>query len=114
MSKLLQLYIGGYGEMITVLHRGGYAQMITILHGGGGVSRNPQKWLRNMCTTPNWIMLEKKFKSCYVWNLLRSKEEGQDEQHLSAVSTKSKKIKKKKDSAPDGLLQMRAQLSRFN
>ena len=34
MSKLLQLYIGGYGEMITVLHRGGYAQMITILHGG--------------------------------------------------------------------------------
>ena len=26
--------------------------MITILH-GGGVSRDPQKWLRNMCTTPN-------------------------------------------------------------
>ena len=45
---------------------------------------------------------------------VRGKEEGQDEQQLSAVSTKSKKIKKKKDSAPDGLLQMRAQLSRFN
>ena len=30
---------------------GGYAQMITILH-GGGVSRDPKKWLRNMCTTP--------------------------------------------------------------
>jgi len=43
----------------------------------------------------------------------RGKEEGQDEQHLSAVSTKSKKIKKRKDSAPDGLLQMRAQLSRM-
>ena len=42
---------GGYGEMITVLHRGGYAQMITILH-RGGVSRDPKKWLRNMCTTP--------------------------------------------------------------
>ena len=40
--------------MITVLHRGGYAQMITILHRGGGVSRDPQKWLRNMCTTPYW------------------------------------------------------------
>ena len=42
--------------MITVLHRGGYAQMITILHRGGGggrVSRDPQKWLRNMCTTPH-------------------------------------------------------------
>ena len=38
--------------MITVLHRGGYAQMITILHREGGVSRDPQKWLRNMCTTP--------------------------------------------------------------
>ena len=40
--------------MITILHRGGYAQMITILHRGGGVSRDPQKWLRNMCTTPKW------------------------------------------------------------
>ena len=26
--------------------------MITILHRGGGVSRDPQMWLRNMCTTP--------------------------------------------------------------
>ena len=30
MSKRLQLYIGGYGQMITVLHR-------------GGVSLDPQK-----------------------------------------------------------------------
>ena len=48
--------------MITTLHRGvqpndysiawgGYAQMITILHGGEGASRDPQKWLRNMCMT---------------------------------------------------------------
>ena len=43
MSKLLQLYIGGgYGEMITVLHRGGYAQMITILHRGEGSLRTPK------------------------------------------------------------------------
>ena len=33
---------GGYGEMITVLHRGGYAQMITILHRGGGLSGPPK------------------------------------------------------------------------
>ena len=32
---------GGYGEMITVLHR----------------ERDPQKWLRNMCTTPKAIFL---------------------------------------------------------
>ena len=31
---------------------GGYAQMIIILHRGGGVSWDPQKWLRNICTTP--------------------------------------------------------------
>ena len=42
MSKLLQLYIGGYGEMITVLQRGGYAQMITILHRGGGSLGTPK------------------------------------------------------------------------
>ena len=59
-------------------------------------------------------MVEEKFNSWHVSNLVRVKEEGQAEQHLSAVSTKSKKIKKRKDSAPDGLLQMRAQLSRFN
>ena len=46
------LHRGGYAQMITILHRGGYAQMITILHRGGGVFRDPQKWLRNMCTTP--------------------------------------------------------------
>ena len=28
--------------------------MITILHRGEGVSQDPQKWLRNMCTTPNY------------------------------------------------------------
>ena len=33
---------GGYGEMITVLHRGGYAQMITILHRGGGALGTPK------------------------------------------------------------------------
>ena len=38
--------------MIAVLHRGGYAQMITILHRGRGVSQDPKKLLRNMCTTP--------------------------------------------------------------
>ena len=27
--------------------------MITILHMGGGGSREPPKWLRNMCTTPH-------------------------------------------------------------
>ena len=43
MPKWLQYYIGG-----------GYAQMITILH-GGGVSRDPKKWLRNMCMTPNLV-----------------------------------------------------------
>ena len=51
MSKLLQLYIGGYGEMITVLHRGGYAQMITLLHGGGG-SLGPPKSDYVICARP--------------------------------------------------------------
>ena len=36
------------------------------------------------------------------------------EEELSAVSSKSKKIKKPQAFAPDGLLQMRAQLSRSN
>ena len=31
---------------------GGNAQIITILHRGEGVSRDPQKWLRNVCKTP--------------------------------------------------------------
>ena len=67
LAKWLQYYIGVGQQMVTVLHRGGlandssipwggggggYAQMITILHRGGGVSLDPQKWLRNMCTTP--------------------------------------------------------------
>ena len=53
MSKLLQLYIGG-----------GTAKWLQYYIGGvcpndynitwGGVSRDPQKWLRNMCTTPKW------------------------------------------------------------
>ena len=28
-------FSGGYGQMITILHRGGSGQMITILHRGG-------------------------------------------------------------------------------
>ena len=50
MSKLLQLYIGGYGEMITVLHRGGYAQMITILHGGGSLGTPKSDYV--ICARP--------------------------------------------------------------
>ena len=38
-AKWLQHYIGGYTQVITILNRGG----------GGGVSRDPQKWLPNMC-----------------------------------------------------------------
>ena len=44
---------GGYGEMITVLHRGGYAQMITILHrGGGGGSLGTPKSDYVICARP--------------------------------------------------------------
>ena len=53
MSKWLQYYIGGVRRNDYSITWGGrYAQMITILHMGGGVSRDSQKWLRNMCTTP--------------------------------------------------------------
>ena len=51
MSKWLQLYIGGYSQMITVLHGAGMPKWLQYYMGGGG-SRDPQKWLRNMCTTP--------------------------------------------------------------
>ena len=37
--------------MITVLHRGGMPKWLQY-YIGKGVSRAPQKWLRNMCTTP--------------------------------------------------------------
>ena len=64
---MVRSHFRGFVNMIISLHRGGtakwlqyymdggrgYAQMITILHRGGGVSPDPQKWLRNMCTTPN-------------------------------------------------------------
>ena len=30
----------------------GYAQTITVLLKGGGVSRDPQKFIRNLCTAP--------------------------------------------------------------
>ena len=42
--------------MITVLHRGGMPKWLQY-YIGGGVSRDPQKWLRNMCTTPycKWL-----------------------------------------------------------
>ena len=48
--------------------------MITILHGGGRVSRDPQKWLRNMCTTPYHhipgLGVETWMNSwCKVWSL---------------------------------------------
>ena len=37
------VFSGGYGQMITILHRRGSGQMITILHrGGGGVFRTPK------------------------------------------------------------------------
>ena len=50
--------------MIRVLHWGeGYAQMIAILD-GGGVSQDPQKWLRNMCTTPYYMI---PFKRAGLW-----------------------------------------------
>ena len=54
MSKLLQLYMGGYGEMITVLHRGGYAQMITILHRGGSLGTPESDYV--ICARPLMIM----------------------------------------------------------
>ena len=41
-ARVCQSTEGGYGEMITVLHRGGYAQMITILHRGGGSLGTPK------------------------------------------------------------------------
>ena len=45
MSICIYLYIRGYGQMITILHR------------VGGVSHDTRKWLRNMCTTPNALLL---------------------------------------------------------
>ena len=72
MSKLLQLYIGGVRRNDYSITWGGYAQMITILHRGGGVSRDPRKWLRNMCTTPKmlwtWRMMDKLDKRDMVWH----------------------------------------------
>ena len=42
-ARVCQSTEGGYGEMITVLHRkGGYAQMITILHRGEGSLGTPK------------------------------------------------------------------------
>ena len=43
MSKLLQLYIGGgYGEMITVLHRGGMPKWLQYYIGGEVSLRTPK------------------------------------------------------------------------
>ena len=48
--------------MITVLHRGGMPKWLQY-YIGGGVSRDPQKWLRNMCTTP----YDKLFRHFFLW-----------------------------------------------
>ena len=45
-------FSGGYGQMITILHRGGVGPNDYRLHRGGGVCRDPQKWLRNIWMTP--------------------------------------------------------------
>ena len=42
MSKLLQLYRGGYGEMITVLHRGGMPKWLQYYIGGERSLRTPK------------------------------------------------------------------------
>ena len=47
ITDLLQYYMGGLGQFITILHGGGSGQFITILH-GGGVCRDPQIVLRNI------------------------------------------------------------------
>ena len=62
-----------YVKLITTLHRGGTAKWLQYYIGGvcpndynitwGGVSRDPQKWLRNMCTTPYNVFN-------YVWTLM--------------------------------------------
>ena len=32
----------------------GQSETLTVLHRGEGVSQEPQKWIRNLYTTPNW------------------------------------------------------------
>ena len=78
MSIWLFLYIGegggGYGQIITVLH-GGDVKMITILHRGGGVSRDPQKWVRNMSTTPYLVLcIWKRWVSLFMVNIYLGRE----------------------------------------
>ena len=79
-------FLGRYVKMIISLHRGGtakwlqyymggYAQMITILQRGGGVSRDPQKWLRNMCTTPYLVLcIWKRWVSLFMVNIYLGRE----------------------------------------
>ena len=52
MPKWLQYYIGVVCPMITILHRGGLANDYGIPWILGFYIRDPEKWLRNMCTTP--------------------------------------------------------------
>ena len=77
---------GRKGKMITVLHRGGYAQMITILH-GGGFSRDPQKWLRNLCTTPRMNTMKMIWKRWQRMPRPTSPNMGFEKTHQSAEST---------------------------
>ena len=67
---------------------------------------------------PNWLGLWTfHIKYIYVWHAILTyvflRSTG-GENVLSAVSSNSKKIKKPQTFPPDGLLQMRAQLSRWN
>ena len=50
MISLLHKRVGQNYDSITW---GGMPKWLQYYIGGWGVSRDPQKWLRNMCTTPN-------------------------------------------------------------
>ena len=60
-----------------------------------------------------WCKISSPFIWYAIWTYVFLRSTG-GEDELSAVSSNSKKIKKPQTFAPDGLLQMRAQLSRFN
>ena len=69
--------------------------MITLLHGGGGmpISRDAQKWLRNLCTTPDLFRQEGTPIEVIEEVWLQEEEEEEEE---SLVSTRRRNTKDKR------------------